>query len=168
MKNNDLGGWHTNGTIPENNGMKNLITLLLLVCSISASAHFDKHPEKTRQNCSLQVSFLNHHKDDVHADSVLVIFDKYDHTGAGIIYKVFYPDQNQTIDIDEVPAGKYYVSIRCLGIHKDYIEKLVKVEKNKSNSLKIKLQDCEMFTKEGVIIPPVQTNLMSLSVTALR
>src|SRR5580658_8164113 len=41
-----------------------------------------------------------------HTDSVLVIFDRFDHTGAGVIYQVFAADRQNGIDISGGPAGK--------------------------------------------------------------
>jgi hypothetical protein len=149
--------------------MKKFTFLLLFILSVvEAFAIKDKHPERATHTSSLQVSFINHHNEVAHADSVLVIFDRYDHSGAGVVYKVFYPDQNQSIEIGDVPAGKYYVSIRCLGIHHDYVEKVVKIEKDKSNMLKIKLLDCEVFTKEAVVIPPTAIDLKNLTVTTIH
>src|SRR6185437_9496737 len=45
-----------------------------------------------------------------HTDSVLVIFDRYDLTGAGVIYQRYAADAGQGIDISGVPAGKYYIT----------------------------------------------------------
>jgi hypothetical protein len=55
-----------------------------------------------------------------------------------------------------------------LGIHHDYVEKVVKIEKDKSNMLKIKLLDCEVFTKEAVVIPPAAIDLKNLTVTTIH
>src|ERR1700727_2238796 len=49
-------------------------------------------------------------------DSVLVIFDRCDHTGAGIVFKVFKADLDNGITVPEVPAGKYFVTVQCLGL----------------------------------------------------
>ena len=52
-------------------------------------------------------------------DSVLVILDKFDHSGAGIVTKVFYPGANNQIVIEGLPAGKYYAEIYVLGFYKN-------------------------------------------------
>src|SRR5213075_1896161 len=49
-------------------------------------------------------------------DSVFVIFDRFDLRGAGVIKQVFYPDISNQIRIN-LPKGKYFVDIYCLGIY---------------------------------------------------
>lgn len=97
-------------------------------------------------------------------DSVLIIFDKYDHTGAGVVYQVFYADQDQNISIPEVPAGKYYVTIQCLGLHHDRMEKVITVRSQKSEAVKISLQDSEEYTKGKVVIPAYKPNFADLAI----
>ncbi|HLZ88142.1 MAG TPA: hypothetical protein VKQ52_12900 [Puia sp.] len=90
---------------------------------------------------------------DDHQDSVLVIFDRYDHTGAGVVYQMFATDAEHGITIPAVPAGKYYVTIEVRGLHRDHMETLVTVKSKKSEKVKIKLEDSEVFSKDNVKIP---------------
>lgn len=99
-----------------------------------------------------------------HTDSVLVIFDRFDHTGAGVIYQVFAADQQNGIDISAVPAGKYYVTIQCLGLHHDRLEKTITIKKQKNEKISIALSDSELFTKDNVVIPVTHTKLTDLSI----
>jgi len=99
-----------------------------------------------------------------HADSVLVIFDRFDHTGAGVIYQVFAADQQNGIDISAVPAGKYYVTIQCLGLHRDRLEKKITIKKQKNEKITIALSASELFTKDNVVIPVTHTKLTDLSI----
>ncbi len=99
-----------------------------------------------------------------HTDSVLVIFDRFDHTGAGVIYQVFAADQQNGIDISAVPAGKYYVTIQCLGLHHDRLEKKVTIKKQKNEKISIALSASELFTKDNVVIPVSHTKLTDLSI----
>jgi hypothetical protein len=100
-----------------------------------------------------------------HTDSVLVIFDRFDHTGAGVIYQLYAADSQQGIDISAVPAGKYYVTIRFLGLHRDQIEKVITIKSKKSEKVRIELGDTEVFSKDKVVIPAYRPDFSNLVVT---
>ena len=112
---------------------------------------------------AVRFQFSNINAQD-HTDSVLVIFDRFDHTGAGVIYQVFAADQQNGIDISAVPAGKYYVTIQCLGLHHDRLEKTITIKKQKNEKISIALADSELFTKDNVVIPVTHTKLTDLSI----
>jgi hypothetical protein len=103
-------------------------------------------------------------------DSILIIFDRYDHTGAGIIRQVFTADSDQTLTIDEIPAGKYYVTIQCVGLHRDQIEKVMTIRTHRSEKIQIKLTPSEAFSKNDVVIPAFHPDPSNFSITrpALR
>jgi hypothetical protein len=88
-----------------------------------------------------------------HKDSVLIIFDRYDRTGAGVVYQIFAADSAQGITIPQIPAGKYYVTIQGLGLHRDRMEKLITIKAKKNSQVRISLSDLEEFSKENVVIP---------------
>jgi len=75
-----------------------------------------------------------------HTDSVLVIFDRYDLTGAGVIYQRYAADAGQGIDISAVPAGKYYVTIKIRGMYSDEIEKVITIKSKKSEKVRVDLK----------------------------
>jgi hypothetical protein len=141
-----------------------LITCLLLM----AAAHAEKSPRaksvKIAAQGSVQMKFSNLAPASEHKDSVLIIFDRYNHTGAGVIYQVYSADQDQNIVIEGVPVGKYYVTIQGLGIHRDRQEMVVKVSEGKSGKLTISLKDSEEFVKEKVVIPAFTPNFEELAV----
>jgi hypothetical protein len=99
-----------------------------------------------------------------HTDSVLVIFDRFDHTGAGVIYQMYAADNAQGIDISDVPAGKYYVTIQFVGLHRDQIEKVITIKAKKNESVRIALEDTEVFSKDHVVIPAYRPDFSDLSV----
>jgi hypothetical protein len=99
-----------------------------------------------------------------HTDSVLVIFDRFDHTGAGVIFQVFAADQQNGIDISAIPAGKYFVTIQCMGLHHDRLEKTITIKKQKNEKVNIALSASELFTKDNVVIPVQHTKLSDLSI----
>jgi len=100
-----------------------------------------------------------------HADSVLVIFDRYDRTGAGVIYQLYAADSAQGIDVSNVPAGKYYVTIQFLGLHRDRMEKVITIKSKKSEKVRIDLGDAEIFAKDKVVIPAYRPDFSNLVVT---
>jgi hypothetical protein len=98
-----------------------------------------------------------------HQDSVLIIFDKYNHTGAGVIYQVFATDSTHGITIP-VPAGKYYVTIQCKGLHRDRVEKLVTIKAKKNEKLHIELEAAELIAKEKIVIPAYRPGFSDMAI----
>jgi len=150
------------------------IYLYLACLLLSLAVHAEKGP-RTRtasrtmvKQGSVQFKFNNLTPADEHKDSMLIIFDRYDRTGAGVIYKVFAADSNGDIVIEGVPAGKYYVTIQGLGLHRDRTETVVTVKTQKNHQMSINLADAEEFTKGSVIIPSSRTDLASLSVVNMK
>ena len=78
-------------------------------------------------------------------DSVFVIFDRFDLRGAGVVKKVFYPDFENKIQID-LPKGKYYINIYCLGIYnKEGFNRIVSAKPNKNHNILLRLQQSALF-----------------------
>ncbi len=97
-------------------------------------------------------------------DSVLVIFDRCDHTGAGIVFQVFKADLDNGITVPEVPAGKYFVTVQCLGLHRDRMEKKVVVKYNKNHTVNLALEDTQEFSKDKVVIPAYRFDVAHMTV----
>jgi hypothetical protein len=97
-------------------------------------------------------------------DSVLIIFDRYDRTGAGIVFRVFKADLDNGVTVPEVPAGKYFVTVQCLGLHRDRMEKKVIVKCKKSHVVNLALEDTEEFSKDKVVIPPYRFDYAHMTV----
>jgi hypothetical protein len=112
---------------------------------------------------AVRFDFTNLKSQD-NTDSVLVIFDKFDHTGAGIIFQVFAADNESAINISGIPAGKYYVTIQCMGLHHDRFEKTITIKKQKNEKVHIELEASEAFSKDNVKIPVYHTSLSNLSI----
>jgi hypothetical protein len=156
------------GSIKENRNPVKQIYFFIACLSLSVAGHAEKGPKAnvakvSTQGC-VQFKFNNSVPGVPQKDSVLIIFDKFDHTGAGVIYQVFYEDQDHNITLPEVPAGKYYVTIKCLGMHHDRVEKVVTIKSQKSEKVKINLQDSEEFFKDKVIIPEYKPDFSDLAV----
>jgi hypothetical protein len=97
-------------------------------------------------------------------DSVLIIFDKFNRTGAGVVYQMFAPDSTGSITVPAVPAGKYYVTIVCKGVHRDRVEKLVTVKAKKHEKVQIKLEASEVFSKDEVVIPAYRPSFSDMAI----
>jgi hypothetical protein len=132
---------------------------LYLACLLfTIAAHAERHPSgvapgNTTAKGGVKFMFNNFSSGGMHKDSVLIIFDRYNHTGAGVIYQVFTADTNRCITIQDVPAGKYYVTIKGLGLHRDQMEMIVRIKSSKKGKVKINLEDSEEFSKDNVVIP---------------
>ena len=144
--------------------------LICLLCTVAA--HAEKTPRAKAKKIvavgTVQFKLNNSAPDSLHKDSALIIFDRCDHTGAGVIYQVFYGDKDHNITIPVVPAGKYFVTIQCLGMHHDRLEKTVNIKSNKNEKVKIALQDSEEYSKDKVIIPAYTPNFSDLSVVKMK
>jgi len=103
-----------------------------------------------------------------HKDSVLIIFDRFNRTGAGVIYKVFSADEGQNIIIEDVPAGKYYVTIQGLGLHRDPPGENRLPSIQKYHKVNIKLKDSEEFDKSKVVIPAYHPDMSNLAVVKMK
>ena len=127
-----------------------------------------------KQSLAAKQGTVQFHFNDVtavaneHKDSVLIIFDRYNRTGAGVIYKVFAADKDHCITISDVPAGKYYVTIQCLGMHRDRVEKLVRIKAKKKEKVHINLDEVEAFSKDKVVIPAYRPNFTEMAVLKTR
>jgi len=113
---------------------------------------------------TVQFHFNNTVANDEQTDSVLIIFDRYNRTGAGVIYKVFAADKDHSVTIPAVPEGKYYVTIQCLGLHRDRVEKVVSIKSKKHENVRINLRQIEIFSKDKVVIPAYRPSFDDMAV----
>lgn len=146
--------------------MKQLTIITCLFLAFSAQAEKGPKAASSKMMVSkgaLQVKFKTTAVENA-KDSVLVIFDRFDHTGAGVIYQVFYRNADHSITIPAVPEGKYYVTIQCLGVHRERIETVVKIKSQKSETLNIAQNDSEEFSKANVVIPAYHPDFANLDI----
>ena len=159
--------------IGTNHSLMKQIYFYLACLLLSLAVHAEKGPRAKVEKAvvkegSVQFKFNNLAPAEAHKDSVLIIFDRCNRTGAGVIYKVFTADENRNIVIEGVPEGKYFVTIQGLGIHRDHLEKVVTVKSQKNHQMSISLEDSEEFSKDKVVIPSSKTDLSSLSVLSMK
>jgi hypothetical protein len=103
-----------------------------------------------------------HH--NLYIDSVFLIFDRYDHSGAGVVKEIFYPVDN-TIRVT-IPKGKYYVNIICLGSYgNEHFDKIVTAKSDREKKLLLKLREADLFTPGLASIPEEKIDFSNLSIT---
>jgi len=145
----------------------NLLTLLLVGAAYANPdpAPSAKSTAATAAKANLNAGAVRFQFSNAHAsDSVLIIFDKYNRTGAGVVYQVFATDSTNGITIPAIPAGKYYVTIQCKGVNRDRIEKLVTIKASKHEKVRVELSAAEVFSKDGVVIPAFKPSFSDLAI----
>jgi hypothetical protein len=119
------------------------------------------------QDGSAQLNISNHSA-NYKKDSILVICDRYDRSGAGVVLKVYHPHKDHTVMIDDIPAGKYFVTIQWLGIHHDRMEKIVKIKKGKCEVIPVILGDSQEYSKSKVFIPSEVPDFSKLKIISMK
>ncbi len=94
-------------------------------------------------------------------DSVLVILDKFDRTGAGVVRKVFHPDNNNQVVIADLPSGKYYAEVYILGLYRKHFSTVIHTEKNKKNKVNLSLDYNDVYTPGNAKIPAEDTRMFA-------
>ena len=138
--------------------MKIICTLMLLIGHswlIPAEAQNKRRADSVRVTIELNNSLNN----QAPVDSVIVIFDRYNLTGAGTVKKIFYPVKNRVI-IENVPEGKFYITVICLGIYKDSFTEVSYVyeKRRNKNAFSFRLKEAEEFDPSAVFIPAEKIN----------
>jgi hypothetical protein len=139
-----------------------LTLLVMLLAAKTATAQGKRLPDSV----NVLIRLHPRNPQNPRVDSVLVIFDRYDHTGAGIVKRIYYPTNNQ-FTIPAVPEGRYYISIYCLGLYRDYFNDLTFINKRHRNNLRYKLKQSEEFVP-GTFMPDVEIDFSNLVITNMK
>ena len=138
-----------------------ILFYVALLCHNGLYACSRHHDE---DSATVIITLNNHCNHDKEIDSVYLIFDRCDGSGAGVIRQIFHPAFNEIAV--QVPKGKYFVDVYCLGT---YCERLrdcvVRVKSRKTNKLLINLKETSFFTPGKVNIPQEQVDFSNLSIT---
>jgi hypothetical protein len=98
------------------------------------------------------------HGDIMGVDSALIVLDKYDLTGAGVVMKVVTVDSSNHLKLQEVPPGKYFAVIYTYGLCKQNIPVVITVrkirKKRKANSIDVRLAPTDIYVAGKAEIPP--------------
>lgn len=95
-------------------------------------------------------------------DSVLVVLDKFNLSGAGIVTKVFYPGPDNKIIIEGLEAGRYYADIYVLGTYQKHFSSVLHVRSataKKGTTLRLEFRD--FYTPGKADIPPENTKFFA-------
>jgi hypothetical protein len=118
-------------------------------------------PVKDSTTVVFKLDNASHH--NLNIDSVFMIFDKYDRSGAGVVMQVFYPVDN-TIKVT-VPKGKYYVNIICIGTYAhESFDKVITATSDKEKKFYLNLQEADLFTPGLAFIPEEKVDFSNLSI----
>lgn len=122
------------------------------------------HREAIKDSATILINLDNISNNNNPVDSVFVIFDRYDRSGAGIVKKVFYPVNNKIELI--VPRGKYYVDLYCLGIYKRrHFDRIIIARPKKRNRLFFKIGAQPLYTPGLVSMPKEKIDPGNLLIT---
>jgi hypothetical protein len=144
--------------------MKTIFTLFLLLGPGGLSRAEAQH-KKRADSTRVTIHFNNNINRNNPVDSVLIIFDRYNLTGAGTVKKIFYPVNNKVI-IENVPEGKFYITVICLGIYHDNFSGVSYVyeKRRNKNTFRFRLKHAEAFNTSTVYIPAEKIDAANLSV----
>ncbi len=137
-----------------------IFSLLILIHVLGIAAK--KKPQ--RDSTTVEIRLDNISGAYFPVDSIYLVFDKYDRSGAGIVKQICYPVHN-VVKIT-VPKGKYFINIICLGDNNhEYFDRIINAKANKDTRISIKLHQSDRFMPGLVQIPEEPVDLTNLSVT---
>lgn len=137
-----------------------MLAFFILSCALGLAAH----KKAARDSAAVIITFNNNSNQNQPVDSVLVIFDKCDLSGAGIVRQVFYPVNNKIAVV--IPKGKYFVDVYCLkGRQKEHFGTILQTKQDRDNQLLFKLKESAFFTPGMVKLPEEKIDLANLSIT---
>jgi hypothetical protein len=94
-------------------------------------------------------------------DSALIVLDKYDLTGAGIVQQMVAVDDKNQLQLAGVPVGKYYAGIYTYGLRKEYISLVITVSNQSKKHKKVSVTETDLYVKKKVPIPAENLKLFS-------
>jgi len=127
----------------------------------------EANAQKKNNTDSVRVTlrFNNNVNNNLPLDSVYVILDRWDLSGAGMIKKMYQPKDN-VIVLDNVPRGKYYIDVFCLGIYQQTFSEVSWVynKRKNRNTFNFRMKESEVYSDSTVRIPPQRIDWMKLTV----
>ncbi|HYJ38176.1 MAG TPA: hypothetical protein VEV87_06145 [Chitinophagaceae bacterium] len=113
---------------------------------------------------SLTIHLNNRANSQAQVDSVYLIFDRWDLTGAGLVKKIYYPEKN-TIKLEKLPKGRYYIEVICLGTYPGRFNKEIMAHPRASSRFSFRLKRQEYYSVGNAFIPPQKVDFSKLTVT---
>ena len=140
--------------------MLRFCTLLTLLLALSLSLPAQK---RNRDSVSVTIHLNNRANSQAQVDSVYLIFDRWDLTGAGLVKKVYYPEKN-TIRLEKLPKGRYYIEVICLGHYPGRFNKEIMAHPRASKRFSFRLKKQGFYFVGNANIPPQKVDFSNLSV----
>lgn len=144
--------------------MKNLYSLVALMVLLASASSTIAQKKHKPDSVDVVIKFTRPFLSTRSVDSVLVFFDRSNHTGAGVIKQVFHPHNNQ-LTIRKVPEGRYFIGVLCMGVYQHYFYDIQFINKKRDNELSFKLPHSDAYLPGYVYIPVSSTNLRKLCIT---
>ena len=141
--------------------MLRFCTLLTLLLAISIILPAQK---RSRDSVTITIHLNNRANAQAQVDSVYLIFDRWDLTGAGLVKKIYYPEKN-TIKIEKIPKGRYYIEVICLGTYPGRFNKEIMAHPRASSRFSFKLKRQEYYEVGSAKIPHQKVDFSKLTVT---
>lgn len=137
-----------------------ILLLSAFSCTVCLAANKNSFKDSTTIIIALDIAPDQH----VSVDSIYLVFDRCDHSGAGVVKQIFYPVSNKVTVT--VPKGKYYVSIVCLGMYnRESFDRKINAKANKENKVLLKLSEPPLFVPGFAYIPEEKIDFSNLLVT---
>ena len=143
---------------------------LMLLFGLSGLFPAGAQHKKRADSVRVTIELNNELNKKAPVDSVIVIFDRYNLSGAGTIKKVYYPIDNKVV-IENVPEGKFYITVICLGIYKDNFTEISYVyeKRRNKNSFNFRLKkNAEPYDPEDISIPSEKIDPLNLLILRKR
>jgi len=134
-----------------------LLTLLLATC-VTLPAQ-----KRSKDSVSLTIHLNNRANGHAQVDSVYLIFDRWDLTGAGLVKKIYRPEKN-IIKLEKVPKGRYYVEVFVLGTYPGHFNREIMAHPKASSKISFKLKRQEYYIVGTAYIPPQKVDFSKLSI----
>ena len=134
-----------------------LLTLLLALC-VTLPAQ-----KRSKDSVSLTIHLNNRANGHAQVDSVYLIFDRWDLTGAGLVKKIYRPEKN-IIKLEKVPKGRYYVEVFVLGTYPGHFNREIMAHPKASSKISFKLKRQEYYIVGTAYIPPQKVDFSKLSI----
>ena len=141
--------------------MLRFYTLLTLLLAYSLTLPAQK---RSRDSVSISIHLNNRANAQAQVDSVYLIFDRWDLSGAGLVKKVYYPEKN-TIKLDNLPKGRYYIEVFCLGNYPGHFNREIMAHPRGGKKFSFKLKRQEFYLVGTAVIPHEKVDFSKLTVT---
>ena len=135
-------------------------TLLTLLLALSLALPAQK---RNRDSVSLTIHLNNRANSHAQVDSVYLIFDRWDLTGAGLVKKIYYPEKN-IIKLEKVPKGRYYVEVFVLGTYPGHFNKEIMAHPRANSRISFKLKKQEYYIVGTAYIKKKKVDFSKLTI----